>query len=253
MRDDGSVDPAHAGVLSDELAVALYEHMVLARALDERLVALQRDGAIASHSSAIGEEAAIVGAAAAMHDEDWIFPAPRVRARPSGAACRSPPTRTTCSAPRTTRARAGRCPTTLFWKAAHVRSVSRSSGRRSPGRRRRLGGSHAEGRRRGPRLLRRRRDQLRRVPHRAQLRRRHARARRRLVPQQRLGHEPPASRQTASAGSPSRRVAYGAAAACASTATMSSPCSSVTRDARARASARRGAHADRGADLRIRH
>src|ERR1700723_1108354 len=50
LRDDGSVDPAHAGVLSDELGIALYEHMVLARAVDERLVALQRDGPIASHA-----------------------------------------------------------------------------------------------------------------------------------------------------------------------------------------------------------
>jgi 2-oxoisovalerate dehydrogenase E1 component alpha subunit len=73
LRDDGSIDPAVAAGLSDELAVALYEHMVLARTLDERLVALQRDGAIASHASAVGEEAAIVGAAAALRDEDWVF------------------------------------------------------------------------------------------------------------------------------------------------------------------------------------
>jgi pyruvate dehydrogenase E1 component alpha subunit len=73
MREDGSVDPEHAGTLADELAVALYEQMVLARELDERLVALQREGRIASHASAIGEEAAIVGAAAALRDEDWVF------------------------------------------------------------------------------------------------------------------------------------------------------------------------------------
>jgi pyruvate dehydrogenase E1 component alpha subunit len=80
LRDDGSVDPAHAAALTDELAVALYEHMVLARAVDERMIALQRDGVIASHASAVGEEAAIVGAAAAMHDDDWIFPSSREHA-----------------------------------------------------------------------------------------------------------------------------------------------------------------------------
>src|SRR5579859_2395640 len=80
LRDDGSLDPAHAGALTDELAVALYEHMVLARTVDERLVALQREGVIASHSSAVGEEAAIVGAAAAMLDDDWIFPSAREHA-----------------------------------------------------------------------------------------------------------------------------------------------------------------------------
>jgi 2-oxoisovalerate dehydrogenase E1 component alpha subunit len=77
LRDDGSVDPAHATALTGELAVALYEHMVLARALDERLIALQREGRITQHASAIGEEAAIVGAVAAMQDEDWVFPASR--------------------------------------------------------------------------------------------------------------------------------------------------------------------------------
>ena len=77
LRDDGSVDPTHARGLSDELAVALYEQMVLARELDERLIALQHEGRIGFHSSAIGEEAAIVGAAAAMRDEDWLFLASR--------------------------------------------------------------------------------------------------------------------------------------------------------------------------------
>lgn len=77
LRDDGSIDPAHAASMNGDLAVALYEHMVLARALDERIVALQRDGAVASHSSALGEEAAVVGAVAAMHDDDWIFPGSR--------------------------------------------------------------------------------------------------------------------------------------------------------------------------------
>ena len=62
LRDDGSIDSASGAVVSDELAVALYEHMVLARCLDERLVALQRDGVIAQHASAVGEEGAIVGA-----------------------------------------------------------------------------------------------------------------------------------------------------------------------------------------------
>ncbi len=48
--------------------------MVLARELDERMVALQREGRITQHASAAGEEAAIVGAGAAgMLDDDWLF------------------------------------------------------------------------------------------------------------------------------------------------------------------------------------
>jgi 2-oxoisovalerate dehydrogenase E1 component alpha subunit len=77
LRDDGSADPAHAAALTDELAIALYEQMVLARELDERLVQLQREGRITQHASAAGEEAAILGAVAGMRDEDWVFPSSR--------------------------------------------------------------------------------------------------------------------------------------------------------------------------------
>src|ERR1700722_18028539 len=55
LRDDGSLDAAHASALTNELAVALYEHMVLSRTLDDRLVALQREGAITQHASSRGE------------------------------------------------------------------------------------------------------------------------------------------------------------------------------------------------------
>jgi TPP-dependent pyruvate/acetoin dehydrogenase alpha subunit len=51
--------------------------MVMARVLDERLVALQREGAVASHASVSGEEGAVFGAVAAMRDEDWVFAGPR--------------------------------------------------------------------------------------------------------------------------------------------------------------------------------
>jgi pyruvate dehydrogenase E1 component alpha subunit len=77
LRDDGSLDPTYAAGLSGELAVALYEHMILSRSLDLRMIDLQRQGAVVQHASAIGEEATVVGAAAAMQDDDWIFPSAR--------------------------------------------------------------------------------------------------------------------------------------------------------------------------------
>ncbi len=73
LRDDGSVDEAAAAGLSDELAIALYEHMVLARRVDERLVAAQRARKIGHHSSGQGGEAVVIGAVAGMRDEDWVF------------------------------------------------------------------------------------------------------------------------------------------------------------------------------------
>ncbi len=77
LREDGTVDPARAEGIPDELAVALYEQMVLSRETDAHLVALQRQGRITHHASAAGEEAAIVGAAAGVRDEDWMFLASR--------------------------------------------------------------------------------------------------------------------------------------------------------------------------------
>jgi 2-oxoisovalerate dehydrogenase E1 component alpha subunit len=48
--------------------------MVLGRALDERMITLQRQGRIGFYIGSIGEEAAVFGAAAAMQRADWLFP-----------------------------------------------------------------------------------------------------------------------------------------------------------------------------------
>jgi 2-oxoisovalerate dehydrogenase E1 component alpha subunit len=74
MKDDGSVDPARDPGVSDADLVSLYTAMVKVRILDERLVALQRQGRIGFHIGSIGEEAAILGSTFAMRPSDWIFP-----------------------------------------------------------------------------------------------------------------------------------------------------------------------------------
>lgn len=60
-----------------ELARRLYRSARLVRTLDDRLVALQREGVLPYFVSSRGEEAAIVGAAAALEPNDWLFPSPR--------------------------------------------------------------------------------------------------------------------------------------------------------------------------------
>jgi pyruvate dehydrogenase E1 component alpha subunit len=132
LRDDGSVDPGHVAVLSDELAVAIYEHMALARLFDERLVSLQHDGVIASHASGAGEEAVIVGAAAAMHDDDWLFPSSRELA---AALWRGMPLAAYAHHVFGTAQSAGcgrNAPDPPFWKAARVASVSPLVGTQIP-------------------------------------------------------------------------------------------------------------------------
>jgi 2-oxoisovalerate dehydrogenase E1 component alpha subunit len=74
MRDDGTVDPAHDPGITDAELVSLYTAMVRVRILDDRLVSLQRQGRIGFHIGSIGEEAAILGSAFAMREQDWIFP-----------------------------------------------------------------------------------------------------------------------------------------------------------------------------------
>jgi pyruvate dehydrogenase E1 component alpha subunit len=74
LRDDGSLDPANDPGLTREQVTGLYRAMVRVRILDERLVALQRQGRIGFHIGSLGEEAAILGSAFAMRETDWIFP-----------------------------------------------------------------------------------------------------------------------------------------------------------------------------------
>jgi pyruvate dehydrogenase E1 component alpha subunit len=75
VAEDGSVvgDPS-AVALSDAEVLRLYRWMVLNRALDERMITLQRQGRIGFYIGSIGEEAAVFGAVAAMEEQDWLFP-----------------------------------------------------------------------------------------------------------------------------------------------------------------------------------
>jgi len=74
LSDDGTLDPRHDPGLSDAEVLDIYRWMVTTRQLDERLVALQRQGRIGFHVGSLGEEAAIIGSAFAMRKSDWLFP-----------------------------------------------------------------------------------------------------------------------------------------------------------------------------------
>jgi pyruvate dehydrogenase E1 component alpha subunit len=55
----------------------LYRGMLQIRIMDERLMALQRQGRIGFYGEARGQEAAVVGSAAALGTDDWVVPALR--------------------------------------------------------------------------------------------------------------------------------------------------------------------------------
>jgi pyruvate dehydrogenase E1 component alpha subunit len=71
--------PSTANSLEFPAAQSLpaYQLMVLARTMDERCLALQRQGRIGFYAPALGQEAAQVGCALALSPYDWIFPAYR--------------------------------------------------------------------------------------------------------------------------------------------------------------------------------
>lgn len=78
VREDGSpVDDAALASLDRALARRLFEGMLRIRVTDARMMALQRQGRIGFYGEAMGQEAAVVGSAAATRPEDWIVPALR--------------------------------------------------------------------------------------------------------------------------------------------------------------------------------
>jgi pyruvate dehydrogenase E1 component alpha subunit/2-oxoisovalerate dehydrogenase E1 component alpha subunit len=58
----------------------VHDVMRLVRALDERMITLQRQGRAGFYGACTGEEAAVLGSAAALRDTDWIVPALRQNA-----------------------------------------------------------------------------------------------------------------------------------------------------------------------------
>ncbi|MGP9809827.1 thiamine pyrophosphate-dependent dehydrogenase E1 component subunit alpha [Halomonas sp. AOP12-C2-37] len=65
----GAVEPA----LERDHARRIYQAMLATRILDERMLAAQRQGRLSFYMQCTGEEAAVVGAAAALNDADMIM------------------------------------------------------------------------------------------------------------------------------------------------------------------------------------
>jgi 2-oxoisovalerate dehydrogenase E1 component alpha subunit len=77
IRPDGSLDPAHDPELTQRQLISVYSRMASARWLDERLMALQRQGRVGFHIGSSGEEATVLGAGFALDEHDWVFPSYR--------------------------------------------------------------------------------------------------------------------------------------------------------------------------------
>ncbi|HEY0250277.1 MAG TPA: thiamine pyrophosphate-dependent enzyme, partial [Kofleriaceae bacterium] len=78
LGEDGTpVDEAALAKFDRELARKMFEAMLRIRVTDARMIALHRQGRISFYGEAMGQEAAVVGSAAATKPDDWIVPALR--------------------------------------------------------------------------------------------------------------------------------------------------------------------------------
>jgi 2-oxoisovalerate dehydrogenase E1 component alpha subunit len=70
-------DPDYPLDLDDDQLRELYRLMVVTRKVDREAINLQRQGQLGVYASCMGQEAAQVGSAYALDDNDWIFPSYR--------------------------------------------------------------------------------------------------------------------------------------------------------------------------------
>lgn len=77
LVDPEGVEVAPVPPLPEGLAVRLLEAMLFQRALDQRMLNLQRQGRIGFYGTAKGQEGATLGTGAAFGPADWVFPALR--------------------------------------------------------------------------------------------------------------------------------------------------------------------------------
>jgi pyruvate dehydrogenase E1 component alpha subunit len=77
VGEDGSAPDGALPWLDAELARRLYRGMVSLRVVDQRLMALQRQGRVGFYAESAGQEAAVVGSAASLEPQDWLVPALR--------------------------------------------------------------------------------------------------------------------------------------------------------------------------------
>ncbi len=73
LRPDGTLSFPSSPLMAGDMHQA-YRNMLLTRILDEKLVALQRQGRMGTYVSASGQEASQVGSMLALKDTDWVFP-----------------------------------------------------------------------------------------------------------------------------------------------------------------------------------
>ncbi len=68
------VDKSYESIVTKEMSQDFYRHMVRIRTLDRKCINLQRQGRLGTYPPIEGQEAAQVGSALALEDDDWMYP-----------------------------------------------------------------------------------------------------------------------------------------------------------------------------------
>ena len=75
MDEEGNIiNKGYAEKISDELILKMYDNMVIMNETDVVYNAAQRQSRISFYMTQLGEEASGIGTAAALKDDDLIFP-----------------------------------------------------------------------------------------------------------------------------------------------------------------------------------
>ena len=74
LHPDGRCDEKLKPDLSDDTVQSFYREMVLIRQADQKALSLQRQGRLGTYAPVQGQEAAQVGSAHALGQNDWVFP-----------------------------------------------------------------------------------------------------------------------------------------------------------------------------------
>lgn len=73
-RDGKLIDGSYEDLIDETLVQTFYRQLVCMRAFDQKVINLQRQGRIGTYPGFEGQEAAQVGSALALREDDWMFP-----------------------------------------------------------------------------------------------------------------------------------------------------------------------------------
>ena len=74
LNENGEADATLLPKLAPDFLIKAYRFMLLSRRLDEQALRYQRQGRIGTFAPSVGQEAAQVGSALALNEEDWFVP-----------------------------------------------------------------------------------------------------------------------------------------------------------------------------------